>query len=164
MVNSNANRLTKEEYWSYLALAAKARSVDPHSKIGAVGLSEDGRVLGMGYNGLKSGFELENWMFLEENREKKADYFIHAESNLCALLKKGECHTICITQSCCIKCCQSIAALDIKRVIYVKEYEKCSKFKDFFKFYNIEYMELPKESKQRILEYIKDSNNYKELL
>jgi len=159
-----SQRLTKDQYSCFLALVAKSRSEDPHTKIGAVAISEDNRVLASSYNGLKSGFELEKWMFLEENREKKADYFIHAEANLCALLKKDECHTIALTQSPCIRCCQQIGSLNIKRVIYIKEYERCSKFKDFFKFYNIEYMELPKESKQRILEYIKDSNNYKELL
>lgn len=62
-----SQRLTKDQYSCFLALVAKSRSEDPHTKIGAVAISEDNRVLASSYNGLKSGFELEKWMFLEEN-------------------------------------------------------------------------------------------------
>lgn len=156
-------RLSKEEYGCLLALAAKSRSEDPHTKIGAVALSADNRVLGTAYNGLKPGRYVEEWMTKEENREAKGDVFIHAEANLCALLRKGECHTICLTQSPCIKCCQNIAALDIVRVVYLKEYS-CKKFKNFFEFHGVEYFQLSFESKQRIADHIRNFSNFTELL
>jgi len=143
---------------------AKSRSEDPFTKIGGVALDKNGRVLGASYNGLKSGFTMPVWMNLEENRDKKSDLFLHAESNLCAQLIKGQCFTLCLTQSPCIKCCQQIAALDIQKVVFLKEYAKCNKFKDFLDFHNIKYNELSRESKDKILEYIKDLNNFKEIL
>jgi len=157
------NRFTFEEYGCLLALMAKSRCEDPFTKIGGIALNKDGRILGASYNGLKPGAIMPNWMCLEDNRKKKSDFFIHCESNLCAFLTKGECHTMCLTQSPCIKCCQNIAALDIQKVIYIKEYEKCKEFKEFFDFHKIECKELTNESKEKILNYIKDILNFSEL-
>jgi deoxycytidylate deaminase len=156
-------RLSFDEYGCLLALMAKSRSIDPHTRIGGVALDYNNRVIGVSYNGLKSGHEMPEWMKKEENRVKKADLFIHCESNLCALITKDQCKTLFLTQSPCIKCCQNIAALNVLRVVYIKEYRGCNKFKDFFEFHKIEYNELPRESKKRILEYIKDLNNFEEL-
>jgi deoxycytidylate deaminase len=156
-------RLTWDEYGCLLALIGKSRSEDPFTKVGGVALNKDGRVLGVSYNGLKSKVEIPDWMYSVENRERKSDFFIHSEANLCALLKKGECHTLCLTQSPCIKCCQNIAALDIKRIVYVKEYNNCNKFRDFLNFYTIEYQELTNDSKRNILNYLKNLNNFCEL-
>ena len=150
------NRLTFEEYGCLLALMAKSRSEDPHTRIGGVALNKNGRVLGASYNGLKPGATIPDWMYKEENRKKKSDFFIHCESNLCALLIKGECYTLCLTQSPCIKCCQNIAALDIQKVVYIKEYEKCKEFKEFFDFHKIKYEELSKPSKEKIMNYLKE--------
>ncbi len=157
------NRLTFDEYGCLLALSAKSRAEDPFTRCAAVALDEKGNVLGSGYNGLKSGIEIPEWMKSEKNRARKTDLFIHAESNLCARLVRGQCHTICLNISPCIKCCQQIAALDIKRVIFVKEYEKCDKFKDFCNFHGIECQQLSKESKKNILDYITNMDNFKEL-
>lgn len=159
-----SERLSWNEYGCLLALMAKSRSPDIFTKIGGVALDINGRVLGASYNGLKSGVEMPEWMKLEENREIKSDLFIHCESNLCAQLLKGQCYTLCLTQSPCIKCCQQVCALDIKRVVYLQEYKKCNKFKDFLSFHQIEYQELTKESKLKILNYIKNMTNFKELL
>jgi deoxycytidylate deaminase len=157
------DRLTFDEYGCLLALMAKSRSEDEFTKIGGVALDKNGRVLGVSYNGLKSGQIMPDWMKLEENRERKSDLFIHCESNLCALLRKGECHTLCLTQSPCIKCCQQICALDIQKVVYLTEYKKCGKFKDFLNFHNIDYYELSRLSKDKILNYIRNQNSFPEL-
>ena len=156
-------RLSFEEYGCLIALTAKSRAEDFHTKIGGVALSSSGRVLGTAYNGLKSGKSVPEWMNKQENRKKKGDFFIHCESNLCSQLKRDECHTICLTQSPCIKCCQNIAALNIKKVVYLQEYKKCDGFKDFFSFHEIEYKELSQESKNRIKDYLTNTNNFFEL-
>ena len=157
------NRLSFDEYGCLLALMGKSRSEDPHTRIGGVGLDKHGKVLGVSYNGLKSGAIMPDWMKLEENRDRKSDYFIHAESNLCAQLKKDECYTLCLTQSPCIKCCQNIAALNIQRIIYLKEYIKCNKYKEFLTFHGIYFRELEKDGKNKIYNYIMDLSNFKEL-
>lgn len=157
------NRLSWDEYGCLLALMAKSRSVDKFTRVGGVALDEKGRVIGVSYNGLKSGMETPDWMNLEENRAKKSEFFIHSESNLCALLKINECHTICLTISPCIKCCQAIAALNIKRVVYISEYKKCNKFKEFFDFYGIEHKELNEVEKNNIKNYFTNLKNFEEL-
>jgi deoxycytidylate deaminase len=147
-------RLTFDEYGCLLALMAKSRSEDPFTKVGGVALDINGRVLGASYNGLKSGQKMPEWMNRDENRERKSDLFIHCESNLCAQLRKGECYTICLTLSPCIKCCQSISVLDIRRVVYLQEYSKCVKFKDFLSFHDIEFLKLSKKGKNKISNYL----------
>jgi deoxycytidylate deaminase len=158
------NRLTFDEYGCLLALVGKCRSEDVFTRIGGAAFDHNNRVLGVAYNGLKPGAVMPEWMKLEENRQKKSDLFIHCESNLCALLTVNQCKTMYLTQSPCIKCCQNICALNIQRVVYLKEYVKCDQFKDFLSFHKIEYEELNKDSKLRVLNYIIDVNNFKELL
>lgn len=156
-------RLSWEEYGCLLALMAKSRAEDPFSKIGGVALNQAGRVLGASYNGLKTGEEFPEWMTKEENRVKKSSLVIHCEANLCAQLTKDQCYLLCLTQSPCIMCCQNIAALNVKRVVYLKEYERCNKFKEFFDFHKIEYMELDATGKLKIKNYLLDQVNFKEL-
>lgn len=156
-------RLTFDEYGCLLALCAKSRSIDPHSRIGGCAFNHNNEVLGVAYNGLRSGVELEDWMRLEENREKKSDLFIHCESNLCALLTKNNCKTLYLTQSPCIKCCQNICALNIQRVVYLKEYAKCNKYRDFLNFHKIKYEQLSNIGKKNIINYISEIKNFEEL-
>lgn len=156
-------RLSFDEYGCFLALVAKSRSEDIFTQVGGVAMDYENRVLGTAYNGLRSGQKIEEWMTKEENRERKSDLFLHCESNLCALLTRGECKTIYLTHSPCIKCCQQIAALDIKRVVYIQEYKKCQKFKDFLTFHRIAFEEISQESKNKILNYLQNINNFKEL-
>jgi deoxycytidylate deaminase len=159
----NNMRLSFDEYGSLLALVAKSRSEDPHTQVGGVAFNKEKRIKATAYNGLKSGMQLPDWMHLDNNRIEKADLMIHCESNLCSGLLKGECDTVYLTISPCIKCCQNIAALDIKRVIYLKEYLKCSKYKQFLSFYGIDYRELSDKEKQNIKNYLLDHNNFLEL-
>lgn len=150
------NRLNFEEYGCLIALMAKSRSEDTFTQVGACGMSKENRVIATGYNGLLPKEKMPDWMLLEENREKKSEYFIHAECNLCSQIKRGECQTLCLTLSPCIKCCQIIAAMDIKKIVYLEEYPKCSKFKDFLKFHNIEYYQLSNNNRENINTYLKN--------
>jgi len=156
-------RLSFDEYGGLLALVIKSRSEDPHTRVGGIAFNNEKRIKSTGYNGLKSGATMPEWMTLEHNRVAKGDLMIHCESNLCSGLTKGECDTIYLTISPCIKCCQNIAALDIKRVVYIKEYIKCNKYKEFLSFHGIEYRELSSQEKQNIKNYLTDHNNFLEL-
>lgn len=157
-------RLTIEEYGCFLALIGKARSEDVFTHCSAVAISKDKRILGISYNGLKSGMTVPEWMTKEENREKKSEFYLHAESNLFSLIKNQECEITCLNYSPCIKCCGTIAANNVKKVIYLKEYHRCNKFKEFFDFYGIKYEELGRNSKDKILNYLKNTNNFAELI
>ena len=156
-------RLSIDEYGCLLSLAGKSRSEDFFTHCSAVGITKDKRVIGISYNGLKAGMDIPDWMKLEENREKKSDYYLHAESNLFSLIKNDECYTIYLNISPCLACSRIIAAQNVKRVVYLKEYHRCNKFKEFFDFYGIEHLELPRQNKDNIIKYISDINNFKEL-
>lgn len=157
------NRLTVDEYGCHLTLAGKSRSEDPHTRCCAVGMRKDKSILGISYNGLKAGFELPEWMKLEENRHKKSELFIHAEDNLFRFVKDDDCDTVYINLSPCMACAKRIVAQKVRRVVYLKEYHSCKKFKEIFDFYGILYEELSQSSKDKIWEYMSDKNNFPEL-
>lgn len=157
------NRLSIEEYGCMLTLAGKSRAEDYFTHCGACALDINKRVLGISYNGLKKGFTIPDWMKQEENRVVKNKYMLHAETNLFAMLRKGECHTLCLNWSPCEHCAKNIVAHDVTRVVYLKEYHREQVYKEIFDFYKIEYIELSSECKSNIKQYITDMNNFPEL-
>jgi dCMP deaminase len=128
-------RVNWDEYALSLAHVAKLRSEDPYRKVGACALDHENRVLGVAYNGLKSGINVppEFW----SDRDWRRPYMIHAEANLLSLFKKGECKTIALTCSPCSACATLIAAHDIKKVVYCDEYEKDTTGLDIIRFNKI---------------------------
>lgn len=156
-------RLSLEEYGCFLTLAGKSRSEDPHTHCAAVGFSKNKRVLGISYNGLGAGMSVPDWMKEEGNREKKGDLFLHAEQNLFNLIKNEECELLCLNISPCFNCSKFIVSHGVKRVVYLKEYHRCTRFKEIFDFYKIQYQELSNESKINIRDYILNASNFSEL-
>jgi len=129
-------RINWDEYALSLAHIAKLRSEDPYRKVGACALDYENRVLGVAYNGLKSGINVSSDFWSDRN--KRRPFMIHAEANLLSLFKKGECKTIALTCSPCSACATLIVAHDIKRVIYCDEYELDTIGLEILRFYNIE--------------------------
>jgi len=148
-------RLSWHEYGCMMALAASSRSEDPHTKVGACILNKEGRIISTGYNGLKKGFPVKEWMKKEENRPKKREIMIHAETNALSLIRKGEGESICLTVSPCFACAKDIVSHEIQRVFYIKQYDQCDKFKEIFDYYKIFYKELNPESILKIKENLK---------
>lgn len=157
-------RLTIEEYGCMLSLIGKGRSEDCFTRTSGVAISKDKRVLGISYNGLKSGMKVPTWMKDPNNRAEKSDYYLHAEDNLFSLIKKGECDLLCLNISPCISCCRTIAANEVKHVVYLKKYHRCDKFTEFFKFYGIDCREMSVTSKSNISRYLSRQSNFEELL
>lgn len=156
-------RLSVEEYGCLLALVGKSRSEDSFTHCSSVAIDKNKRILGISYNGLKKGMVIPEWMKLEENRVEKSELYIHAEQNLFNLIKQDECDTLCLNISPCFNCSKIIVANNVRRVIYLKEYHRCSKFKNVFDFYRIEYFQLPQDSKENIKRYLSNSLNFSEL-
>ena len=150
-------RLTKEEYVCYLALAASARSEDYFTKSGAALLDIHGNVLGTGTNGLRAGMKVPEWMTKEENRAEKSLLYLHAESNLFLKKKEGDEHLLGLTCSPCVHCSKLISASKVKKVVFVKKYERgTDDYKRIFDFYNIEYRILIRDEISRILSVLSD--------
>jgi dCMP deaminase len=128
-------RLAWHDYAIELAKTAALRSEDPYRKVGACALNRDHMVLGLGYNGLASGKEVDLDFWLDRDERRK--YMIHAEANCLSLCRKGEVDLLAVTLLPCSYCATMIASYGVKEVIYAEEYERDSKALDIFKFYDI---------------------------
>jgi dCMP deaminase len=145
-------RINWDEYALSLAQVAKLRSEDFYRKVGACALDHENRVLGVAYNGLKSGKIVPDSFW--SDREKRRPFMLHAEANLLSLFKKGDCKTIALTCSPCSACATLIAAHDIKRVIYCDEYELDKSGLDILNFYDIELIKIDSTQIKAIIQTI----------
>jgi len=128
-------RNTWEEYALQLATVASNRSIDPYKKVGACGLDFENRVLGVAYNGLAPGKDVEPSFWLDRDERRK--YMMHAEVNLLSDFKRGNCKILACTLLPCSACATMIAAYGIKKVVYSEVYARDTNALDIFNFYNI---------------------------
>ena len=125
-------RISKQDYYFKLAIAAAERSHDIHTQVGSVLVSEDGSIIGSGYNGFVRGAPDE---LLPKTRPEKYVYILHSELNLvlnCA--KNGISMKNCIiyaTMSPCETCTRMLYQVGIKRVYFI------NKYRDFDKILNL---------------------------
>lgn len=136
------SRISWENYALELAKTASMRSEDPYKKVGACALSFDNRVLGVAYNGLKSGKnpDVSFW----KDRDARRPYMIHAETNVLSLFSRNECRLLAVTMMPCSCCARMICAWNIPEVVYFEEYNSIeSKYSmDIFQFYGIKITKL----------------------
>jgi len=128
-------RPTWAEYAVGLAHTAATRSEDPYHKVGACALGWNGEVLGLGYNGLMSGKDVEPSFW--EDRDARRPYMIHAETNCLAGVERGQCKILGVTLLPCSYCATMIAAYEIPYVFYSEVYDRDTKALDILKFYEI---------------------------
>lgn len=130
------NRISFEDMAIEIAIIASKRSEDPHKKVGACVLDKDGKVLGVGYNGIrkKQTKSDEFW----SDRDNRRKYIIHAEVNALSNVDTAKANLLAVTLLPCTSCANFIASHNIEKVIYIEEYDKDPQSKDIFKFHNIE--------------------------
>jgi dCMP deaminase len=131
----NSERISWEQYAINIAKVAALRSEDPYRKVGACALDHSNRVIGVAYNGLAPGINVNQEFW--ENREQRLPYMIHAEANLLSLIKRGECNLIACTLLPCSSCASMISAYGIKKVVYLEKYQRDSNALDIFAFNGI---------------------------
>lgn len=134
------NRISWNEYALQLAEVASLRSPDPYKKVGACALDHENRVIGLGYNGLAKGKEVDNNFW--SDREKRRPFMIHAEMNLLSLLRRGECKVLASTLLPCSCCANIIAAHDVKTVVFSEIYLNDNAAFDIFQFHGIELIQI----------------------
>ena len=140
METFSLSRLNWHEYALRIAEVAALRSEDPYKKVGACALDYDHRVIGVAYNGLASGKNVEQEFW--KDRDYRRTYMIHAETNLLSLFERGKCKILACTLLPCSACATLIAAHGIKRVIYKENYNRDEASKKIFNFYDIELIQL----------------------
>ena len=121
------NYLPWDEYFMAIAKLSAMRSKDPSTQVGACIVSNDNRILSIGYNGAPNGFDDDKfpWAREGENLETKYPYVCHAEMN--AILnyrgskKDLEDAKIYVDLFPCNECAKIIIQSGIKKIIYLSD-------------------------------------------
>ena len=121
------NYISWEEYFMAIAKLSAMRSKDPSTQVGACIVSNDNRILSIGYNGAPNGFSDDEFIWSREgsNLETKYPYVCHAEMN--AILnyrgtkKEFENAKIYVDLFPCNECAKLIIQSGIKEVIYLSD-------------------------------------------
>ena len=123
--------LTWDEYFMGIAKLSALRSKDPNTQVGACIVSDDNRILSIGYNGAPNGFLDDEFPWDREGNplETKYLYVCHAELN--AILnyrghrKDLEGARVYVALFPCNECAKAIIQSGIKEVVYLSD-----KYKD----------------------------------
>lgn len=120
-----------DEYFMALAKLTAMRSKDPNTQVGACIVSEDNRILSLGYNGAPNGYDDSEfpWERVGDNLNTKYMYVCHAERNAILNYKGSrrdfEGAKIYVDLFPCNECAKEIIQAGIKEVIYLSD-----KYKD----------------------------------
>ena len=105
-----------------IAALSALRSKDPNSQVGACIVSEDNKILSMGYNGFPIGCsdELFPWSREGDTLNTKYAYVVHSELNAILNYRGGSLQgtKIYVTLFPCNECAKAIIQAGIKTVIY----------------------------------------------
>lgn len=91
-------------------------SKDPSTKVGAVVVDEDNRIVSIGYNGFPKGIKDDERL---ENRDVKYSLILHAEENALLFSKQNlkNCKIYTYPLFPCSRCCSKIIQCGIKEII-----------------------------------------------
>ena len=118
-----------DEYFMGIALLSTERSKDPSTSVGACIVSEDNKILSVGYNGMPMGCSDDEYPWERDggNLDTKYLYVCHAELN--AILNYTGSHMkgakVYTTLFPCNECTKAIIQSGITEIIY-----KCDKYAD----------------------------------
>lgn len=115
-----------EEYFMGIAFLAARRSKDPATQVGACIVSDENKIVGIGYNGLPIGCNDDEFPWSKESTnvlENKYMYVCHAEVN--AILNKNSIDvkgcTMYVALFPCNECAKVIIQSRIKEVVYLSD-------------------------------------------
>lgn len=111
-----------DEYFMGIAALSALRSKDPNSQVGACIVSEENKILSVGYNGFPIGCSDEKFPWGREGEPTKTKYPYVVHSELNAILNYRGCSLygtkIYVTLFPCNECAKAIIQAGIKTVIY----------------------------------------------
>lgn len=112
-----------DEYFMGIALLSAMRSKDPNTSVGACIVSEDNKILSLGYNGMPIGCSDDDFPWEREGNplDTKYLYVCHAEMN--AILNYTGTHMrnskVYVTLFPCNECSKALIQKGIKEIIYM---------------------------------------------
>ncbi|NLP34559.1 MAG: dCMP deaminase family protein [Clostridiales bacterium] len=117
--------LNWDEYFMGIALLSTERSKDPSTSVGACIVSEDNKILSVGYNGMPNGCSDDEFPWAREGNNLDTKYFYVCHAELNAILNytgsgmKGA--RIYTTLFPCNECTKAIIQKGIKEIIYMSD-------------------------------------------
>lgn len=115
------NVLSWDQYFMSLAHLAAKRSKDPSTQVGACIVNVNKRIVGVGYNGMPSGCDDNDFPWGREGspNDTKYPFVVHAELNaiLNSIDKLDGC-SIYVSLFPCNECAKAIIQSGIKKVVY----------------------------------------------
>ena len=116
-----------DEFFMRVAIAARMRSKDPNTQVGACIAGPDNRILSVGYNGTPSGLNDDDfpWDPSDDPLTDKHNYVIHAEANAIlnyrGSLKELSGARVYVTLFPCQECAKTLVQAGIGEVIYLDD-------------------------------------------
>ena len=116
-----------DEYFRGVAMLSGMRSKDPNTQVGACIVSNEHKILSMGYNGFPAGCSDDEFPWDREGEDNKYFYTTHSELNAILNYRGGslEGATIYVTLFPCNECAKAIIQSGIREVVY-----DCDKYAD----------------------------------
>ena len=111
-----------DEYFMGVAKLSGMRSKDPHSQVGACIVSQDNKILSMGYNGFPTGCSDDEFPWERDGEALDTKYFYVTHSELNAILNyRGgslEGAKLYVSLFPCNECAKAIIQAGIKTIVY----------------------------------------------
>lgn len=128
-MHQRADVPTWDETFMRFAQVAAGRSKDPRTQVGACIVSQDRRILSIGYNGTPRGFSDQDFPWGRDSKdplETKYPFVVHAERNAIlnfrGSLRELEGAVLYVTHSCCNECAKEIAQVGVSEVVFRSEH------------------------------------------
>ena len=129
MSDKRQDYISWDEYFMAVAKLAGMRSKDPNTQVGACIVSEDNKILSMGYNGFPRGCSDDEFPWAREGDTLDTKYVYTVHSELNAILNyRGaglEGAKLYVSLFPCNECAKAIIQSGIKTIIY-----DCDKYSD----------------------------------
>lgn len=126
MGGKRIDHISWDEYFMGVAVLSSMRSKDPNTQVGACIVSEDKKIIGVGYNGFPSGCSDDDlpWERDGEWLDTKYPFVCHAELNAIlncnnASLLKGA--TLYVALFPCNECAKAVIQAGIKKIVYLSD-------------------------------------------
>ncbi|MCI6262928.1 MAG: dCMP deaminase family protein [Olsenella sp.] len=125
MPDKRRDVISWDEFFMRVAIAAKLRSKDPNTQVGACIADTNHRILSVGYNGTPSAINDDDfpWGSSDDPLNDKHSYVVHAEANAIlnfrGSLKDMQGATVYVTLFPCHECAKLLAQAGIGEVVYL---------------------------------------------
>nr|MBQ6242731.1 dCMP deaminase family protein [Lachnospiraceae bacterium] len=124
-MDKRSDYISWDEYFMGVAMLSAARSKDPNTQVGACIVSQDNKILSMGYNGFPIGCSDDEFPWRRDGDPYDSKYFYTTHSELNAILNyRGgslEGSKLYVTLFPCNECAKAIIQSGIKTIIYADD-------------------------------------------